>query len=81
MKEHKGCSAEIGSTTLAMKAGSILAKYAIPCEVVKLDGTDRRGCIYGIAFSCGYKSNIKHFLEEAGIHVKTWRDDSDTNIS
>lgn len=66
------CSVAIGSTTQAMKAQRILAEAAIPSTVIKSDSSSRRGCIYGLAFSCLQERNVKFVLDSAGIRVKEW---------
>lgn len=74
MKETlRDCFAELGSVTYAMKAQQALSTAAIPCTVIKRESTSsRRGCTYGISFSCLQKNNVKLVLERARISVKRW---------
>ena len=67
------CSAEIGSVTEAMKAQKVLADAAIPSEIIKKEGTSRRrGCIFGIGFSCAQQNNVRAILSSARIYPKEW---------
>ena len=66
------CSAAIGSPTQAMKAQKALAEAAIPSTVIKSESSSRRGCIYGLAFSCEQERNVRFVLDSAGIRVKEW---------
>ena len=69
----RGCFAELGSMTLAMKAQSALAKAAIPSNVIKSESSSsRRGCVYGISFSCEQEKNVRTVLSAARITVKRW---------
>lgn len=74
MKDRSGrCQAELGSMTHALAAQRALATRAIPCQVYKSEtSTSRRGCSYGIRFSCGQENNVKRALEQAGIAVRGW---------
>ena len=70
-----GCSASIGSMTWAMRAQSALAAEAIPSTVIKTDERGGgRGCIYGVAFACSWRDNVKRVLEAAKISVREWKD-------
>ena len=71
MKEISGgCTALIGSVTLAMKAQSALAAAAIPSSVIKKE--TQRGCVYGISFSCAQNNNARSVLASERIRVKQW---------
>ena len=74
MKENGGgCRAEIGSVTQAMQAQKVLASAAIPSTVIKLETSSlRRGCVYGLRFSCLQEKNVRHVLSSARISVKKW---------
>ncbi len=76
MKQKKAaaeCNAAIGSVTLAMKAQQALAQAAIPVTVIKLEASSsRRGCIYGIGYSCLQEYNVRTVLESSRIPVKQW---------
>ena len=66
-----GCTAYIGSTTLAMKAQRALATQAITSSVVKVNSSKtRRGCAYGVSFDCSQQSNVKAILLRENIPVK-----------
>ena len=77
MKEaQRDCSAELGSLTYAMKAQKALAAAAIPSTVVKSESSSsRRGCTYGIRFSCQQEQNVRTVLGGARIGVKQWNAD------
>ena len=67
------CSAEIGSVTEAMNAQRILAAAAIPSEIIKKEGSSRRrGCVFGIEFSCAQQNNVRTILGSAKIYPKAW---------
>ena len=62
------CIFTTGSVTQAMKAKRILAEHSIPVSTTKISSArDRRGCIYGIEFSCAQNGNISRVLSFAGI--------------
>lgn len=68
-----GCSAAIGSLTLAIKAQRALAAAAIPTKVIKYEeGARGRGCIYGLSFSCPQRVNIETVLTRERIRVTQW---------
>ena len=74
------CSAEIGSVTEAMKAQKVLAAAAIPSEIIKKEGSSRRrGCVFGIGFSCAQQNNVRAVLGSARIYPKAF--DSGHDIS
>ena len=68
----RDCRAELGSATTAMKARDALAAAAIPSAVVKTESSSRRGCSYGIRFSCNQLTNVRTVLSAARISVKQW---------
>ena len=70
--QHITCSAELRSMTAAQKAQSVLRSAAIPSAVIKLDGTQGRGCAYGVRFACNQKNNVSAILTKAGVTVKRW---------
>ena len=72
---QRGCTAELGSMTQAMKAQEALSRAAIPSAVIKIESSSRRGCVYGIAFSCEQKNNVRGVLSSARITVKKWTED------
>ena len=70
---ERDCSAELGSVTYAMKAQKTLAAAAIPSTVIRSESSSsRRGCTYGIRFSCPQTNNVRTILESARIPVKQW---------
>ncbi|MGM9684364.1 MAG: putative Se/S carrier-like protein [Eubacteriales bacterium] len=71
--DYRICFAAIGSVTQAMKAQQVLAGAAVPCEVIKSDSSaSRRGCIYGLKFSCAQENNVRTILNSAKIRVSAW---------
>ena len=66
------CSAELGSVTEAMKAERVLAAAAIPSEIIKIEGGRRRGCIFGIGFSCVQANNVRAVLSSSRIIPRGW---------
>ena len=76
MKEiQQRCFAELGSVTYAMKAQKALSAAAIPCSVIKHESaSSRRGCTYGISFSCLQANNVRTVLSASRISVKQWSD-------
>ncbi len=77
MKEYNGrCKVELASLTEAMKIQSALAKRAIPAEVIKLESSSaKKGCAYGLEFSCGQINNVRALLDGTGTRVKRWIND------
>ena len=74
--DHGGCAAAIGSITAAQKAQAALAAAAIPASVAKWeDSSRRRGCVYGVRFSCLQRRNVERVLASARIAVKQWKDE------
>ena len=67
------CSAELGTVTEAMKAQKVLAAAAIPSEIIKKEGSSRRrGCVFGIGFSCAQQNNVRAILGSARIYPREW---------
>ncbi len=73
-KYYRRCTAELGSISGAMRAQKALASSAIPSQVVKMDSSSRRGCAYGLSFSCEQSKNVRYVLETARISVKQWNE-------
>lgn len=74
-KSNASCTAILGSVTQAMRAQRALASAAILSEVRKVDAVSgRRGCAYGIEYSCLQRGNVKAVLEGAGIRVRLYRE-------
>ncbi len=73
MKQPTGnCQIELGSMTVAMKAQTVLSHAAIPSTVIKLESSSRRGCSYGLSFSCLQENNVRAVLSTNRISVKSW---------
>lgn len=70
----RGCSIDIGSLTLALKAQKALAGAAIPSSVVKNDSSSNggKGCSYGLKISCTQMENAESVLALERIRVKRW---------
>ena len=71
MKNSQGCTAMIGSVSGAMRAQNVLAKAAIPTNVIKEEST--KGCVYSLSFSCSQINNVKTVLERERIRVREWK--------
>ena len=68
-----GCTIDIGSLTVALKAQKALAGAAISSTVVKNDSSfGSRGCSYGLRLSCEQKVNAERVFSHEGIRVKKW---------
>lgn len=62
------CIATIPSLNICIKAQKALNENAIYCKIVSIDPKlTRRGCAYGIEFSCSAERNVKSVLRRAGI--------------
>ena len=71
-KKSASCTAVLGSMTQAMRAQRVLAGAAILSEVLKVDSNAlRRGCAFGVEYSCLQRNNVKAVLENAGIRVRS----------
>ena len=66
------CTVTLGSVTYAEKAMRALASAAIYSEIVKLDESRSRGCIYGLEFPCSQTDNVRAVLKQAGIKIKAF---------
>jgi hypothetical protein len=54
--------------TYALKAQRVLADAAVYSRVVKLDEIDpRKGCTYGLRYSCNQAGNVALILQNARI--------------
>lgn len=66
-------TAAIGSITAAMKAHSALTSSGIGSKIVKLDPSmTRRGCAYGIEYSCSEHKSVRLTLSNSGINVTSY---------
>lgn len=64
------CIATIPSLNICIKAQKVLAENVIFCKIVSIDPRlTKRGCAYGIEFSCSEERNVKSILRRAGIHT------------
>ncbi len=64
------CIATVPSLNICIKAQKVLAENAIFCKIVSIDPRQtKRGCAYGIEFSCSEERNVKSILRRAGIHT------------
>lgn len=65
--------AVIGSLSQAMKAQKALGEAAIPSTVIKPEGSSsRRGCVWGVRFSCAQEKNVRTILGVSRMTVKEW---------
>ena len=63
------CIATIPSMNICIKAQKALADNKIFCKIISLDPKlTKRGCAYGIEFSCSEEKNVKFILLRAGIY-------------
>lgn len=69
----KQCTAALGSLTNAIKAQRALTKEGIQCEVVKLDSSmTRRGCAYGVEYSCSDHRSVRAVMNQEKITVTSY---------
>lgn len=62
------CIATIPSLNICIKAQKALNENAIFCRIVSIDPKlTKRGCAYGIEFSCSDERNVRSILRHAGI--------------
>ena len=67
------CTAAIGSLTLTMKAKAVLDDGGILGRIVKLDpSATRRGCAYGIEYSCADHKAVRSAFSTAKINVSAY---------
>lgn len=63
------CIATIPSLNICIKAQKALAEYGIFSKIVSIDPKlTRRGCAYGVEFSCSEERSVKSILRRAGIY-------------
>lgn len=64
------CIATIPSLNTCIKAQKALSSYGYYCKVVSVDPRlTRRGCAYGIQFSCDDERSVRQILSRAGIRI------------
>lgn len=74
-KKNAQCMAILGSMTQAMRAQRVLANAAIVSRVFKVDASQsRRGCAFGVEYSCLQQGNVQTVLENAGVRVRSYRE-------
>ena len=75
MKDTSGmCTLEVGSVTQAMKIQELLSRYAIPSKIIKTDSSSRRGCVYGLSYTCSQSNNVNTVLSNAKINLRSNRE-------
>ena len=63
------CIATIPSMNICIKAQKALADNKIFCKIISIDPKlTKRGCAYGIEFSCSEEKNVKSILRRVGIY-------------
>ena len=63
------CIATIPSMNICIKAQKALAENMIFCKIISIDPKlTKRGCAYGIEFSCSDERNVKSILRRSEIH-------------
>ena len=62
------CIAAMRNMTAAMKGRNALENAGIPCAIVGLEPTlTKRGCAYGLSFSCAHLGRVKTILSQKRI--------------
>lgn len=62
------CIATVRNLTGAIKIRDALIRNGINAEIVSVDASlTRRGCAYGVSFSCAVQSQVKHILSSKRI--------------
>jgi hypothetical protein len=65
-----GCTAAIGSLTVAMKATEALSRAGVASRIIKLDPhATKKGCAYGIEYSCDDHKRVRSAFSAAKITV------------
>ncbi len=74
-EKYNVCSAAVGSLTAAQKAQKVLSSAAIPSRLVKSEtASSRRGCVWGVSFSCNQRQNVTSVFNGAGVKVRSWEE-------
>ena len=64
----KTCIAAISSLNISIKAQKALAGGGIFSKVISLEpSATRRGCAYGLEFSCAEENTVRSLLRRAGV--------------
>lgn len=70
---NRGCIAAVSSVTLAIKAQRALSTSGITSEVISLTADQtRRGCAYGLEFSCAEEAAVRALLRAAHIPISQY---------
>ena len=70
---HNICTASVGSLTHAMKGQRLLEGVGIAARIVKLDaGKTRKGCSYGIEFSCSETKRVRSVFGDAHLPISSY---------
>ncbi len=70
---HNICTASVGSLTHAMKGQKLLEGIGIAAKIVKLDvGKTRKGCSYGIEFSCSELKRARSTLGASHLPISDY---------
>lgn len=69
----KICTAAIGSLTNAIQAQHALSDAGIDGSIVKLDASiTRKGCAYGVEFSCDQLRSVRAVMSAKKIKVSNY---------
>lgn len=70
---HNICTASVGSLTHAMKGQKLLEGIGIAANIVKIDAKKtRKGCSYGIEFSCSEMKKARSTLGAAHLPISDY---------
>lgn len=62
------CIATIPSLNISIKVQKALAQEKIFCKIVSLDpATTKRGCAFGVEFSCSEERTVRSVLRREGV--------------
>lgn len=68
--EVAGCRAALGAMSAAIRAERVLLDAGISAQVVALERTEtKRGCAFGVEFSCAEEARARAALRAARISV------------
>lgn len=71
--EEGVCVAAIGSMTMAIKGSRILAQGGISAQIIALSASEtRRGCGYGVSYSCGKQYAVQQLFKNARFPVSQY---------
>ena len=70
------CTAAMSSLTHCMRAQRLLLSEGLESTIVKLDSSlTKKGCAYGIEFSCNLKREVRSILSRANLPVSQYIDE------